>query len=213
LNQGQKFRRWDWISYEYTRSKGDLRAESQKVLPESLIVGGKVKEGERARFLNPLVRDGFKEADDRGESLTLLRPQAIELSWTEKSDSEIASERQKHQALAGQLSMFDDTARPLEPCPVQFYARWRDNENKLHNHECDDWETSTAFNRFEKDYGRKRAIEIIKEKFEVEYLSAGLVLAFSTHSRRNVTFGQKNQWLLVGLLRLDSETQGDLLLQ
>lgn len=208
----QKFKRWDWIEYNYTQSPDDRRIESQKVIPESLIVCGTLKKRERAKFLNPLVRSSFSEADDLGESLTLLRPRKLEIKWKEKSRSEIDAERQKHAELADQLALFDSTAKPLEPCSVQFTANWVDSDGKLRKHECDDWETSTAFNRFERQYDRKSAIETLKRRFEDEYFNAGLALAFSTHSRRNVTFGTKNQWLLVGLIRLDFDDQGDLLL-
>ena len=213
LADGQKFKRWDWIQYEYTKSADDRRAESQKVIPESLIVGEDVKRTERARFLNPLIRASFDDANSRGESLTLLRPETLELSWIQKTAAEIDDEREKHTALAAQLSFFDSSAKPLEPCPVQFIAHWKDSEGRKRKHECDDWETSAAFGRFERDYGRSRAIEILKRKYEEEYFKAGLALAFSTHSRRNATFGVENQWLLVGMIRLDENTQGDLFLQ
>lgn len=212
LNDNQKFRRWDWIEYQYTVSPGDKRQESQKVISDSLVVGKQVKRSERARFLNPLVRESFEDAERRGESLAMLRPSKLEIVWAEKSEGEIAEESAKHADLANQMSLFDTTATPLELCPIQFYAHWKDNEGKNHRHECDDWETSTAFNRFERRYGRQKALEIIRAKYEDEYFKAGLALVFSTHSRRNVTHGTKNQWLLVGLIRLDVDTQTDLLL-
>lgn len=213
LAEGQKFKRWDWIEYDYTKSSDDRRTESQKVVPESLVVGETVKRAERARILNPLIRSTFDDANSRGESLTLIRPETFELSSIEKTSAEIAEEREKHAALAAQLSFFDASAKPLEPCAVQFIARWRDSEGKEHKQECDDWETSAAFGRFERDYGRAKAIDILKMKYEEEYFEAGLALAFSTHSRRNATYGMDNQWLLVGIIRLDENTQGDLFLK
>lgn len=211
LDQSQKFGRWDWIKYEYTTSEGDRRIESQKVVPESLVVSGRLKESERARFLNPLVRDSFEDANSRSESLTILRPKSIELLYWEKTESEITKERRKHAELAKQTSLFDKTAKALEPCPIQFSVRWRDSNGKARKHVCDDWETSTAFNRFERKHGRQKALGILKKKYS-QYMNAGLVLAFSTHSRRNVTFGTENQWLLVGLIRLDPSPQGDMFL-
>ena len=149
----------------------------------------------------------------------MIRPKKLEIKWTEKSESKISVERAKHAELAAQMSFidaqmsfFDATAMPLEPCPVQFSVRWQDNKGMDRHHECDDWETSTAFNRFERVYGRERAFDIIRTKYEDEYFKAGLALAFSTHSRRNTTFGTKNQWLLVGLIRLNIDNQTDLLL-
>lgn len=212
LSDSQKFSRWNWIQYSYVDSKEDRRTESQKVVPESLNVTGTIKKSERARILNPLIRPSFNEANARNESLTLLRPTSIKLTWEKKSEAELDSERQKHAALANQLSMFDSTAEPLEPCPMQFFVEWKDYSGDKRKHECDDWETSTAFKRFERQYGETEALEILRKKYEEEYFEAGLALAFSTHSRRNVTYGATNQWLLVGLVRLDIDTQQDLLL-
>lgn len=212
LANEQQFGRWSWIKYQFTTSPDDQRVESQKVIPETLRVSGKLKPSERATFINPLVRDSFRQANERDESLVLLRASRISLTYEKKTQSEMQSEREKHAELAKQLSFFDRAAKPLEPCPVQFKAHWEDADGKARSHECDDWETSTAYIKFQRDYSEARAIEIIREKYEQEYFKAGLALAFSTHSRRNKTLGTENQWLLVGLVRLDESPQGDLLL-
>jgi hypothetical protein len=145
LNDTQKFKRWDWIEYEYVRSPSDTRRESQKVIQESLKVSGTVKQSERTRIINPKVRSSFAEADSFGESLTLLRPTTFELIGQRKSDAEVADEQAKHTALADQMSLFDATAKPLKTCRMSFKARWTDGEGKVRNHECDDWETSAAY--------------------------------------------------------------------
>lgn len=212
LEGDQQFRRWDWIEYEYTSGKNDKRKESQKVDAHTLGVTGSIKKSERASFLNPLIRSSFDEADSKGESLTLLRPKKIVLSHREKTLADLNEETRKHEELAKQLSFFDPTAKPIKPCPMQFILNWTDQDGKKRRHENDDWETSAAYNRFERQYGHDKAIEYLKEKYEDQYFKAGLVLGFSTHSRRNVTYGTKNQWLLVGLIRLDFESQDDLFL-
>lgn len=210
LSETQQFNRWNWVTYKYVKSKDDLRIESQKVVPESLTLGGVVKKSERANFLEPLIRASFADADGRRESLTLIRPNTFKLDAIRKSEGEIAHETIMHGELANQLSMFDATAKPLIPCPMRFVAKWRDQDGKDHSHECDDWETSAAFNRFKRTYGELNAIEILKQKYEDEYMSAGLVLGFSTHKRRNAEFGTQNQWLLVGMIRLDKTQQPSL---
>lgn len=210
LNDSQKFGRWQWISYDYVPPEEDKRAESQKVLADTINPTAKLKPGERAQFLAPLLRDSFAEANSKRESLTLIRPKSIVLSAIVKSDEELADEAMKHKALSDQLSLFDQTAEPLKPCRMRFVVNWKDQNNAPHRHECDDWETSAAFNRFEHEHGEKRAVEILKEKFEAQYFSAGLVLGFSTHSRRNVEYDTVNQWLLVGLIRLDETSQGQM---
>jgi hypothetical protein len=211
LNDTQQFKRWDWIEYDYIRSPNDTRKESQKVIPESLKVGKNVKQSERSSILSPKIRSSFGEANSFGESLTLLRPSNLEIIAQKKSDSEIANEQQKHAALADQMSLFDSTAKPLKTCPMIFKAKWTDNDGKTRTHECDDWETSAAYNRFERMYGPVDALRNLKEKYEEQYFKAGLVLGFSTHSRRNVEHGTDNQWLLVGIIRVDFEQQGTLL--
>ena len=210
LEDAQKFGRWNWIQYDYVTGKADKRKESQKVNANTLEVTGSIRKSERANFLNPLIRSSFSEADSMGESLTLLRPKKIILHYKEKSLKELNDETRKHAELANQLSLFDSTAKPIKPCPLQFFINWTDQNGKTHRHENDDWETSAAYNRFERKYGHDQAIEFLKKKYEKEYFDAGLVLGFSTHSRRNVTYGTNNQWLLVGLIRLDEAAQDDL---
>jgi len=206
LDDNQKFGRWQWIAYDYTVPKNDTRWESQKVIPESLQIIGEVKPRERARFLNPLIRESLSEARERGESLTLVRPSSFRLSAKRKTEAELSDERQKHAVLANQISMFGQQVKPLEPCPYLFRAHWKDQEGKSHTHVCDDWETSTAFFVRRKSHDEQGAISSLKSTFEEEYMSRGMAMAFSTHSRR------PDQWLLVGLIRLDHSDQGDLLL-
>jgi hypothetical protein len=211
LSDTQKFKRWNWVRYEFTKSKDDLRRESQKVIPESLQVVGEIKKNERASFLDPLIRSSFAEADSKRESLTLIRPKAFTLEAFEKSTEEIALEALKHGELANQLSMLEATAKPLIPCPMRFVARWKDQDGKDRTHECDDWETVAAFSRFEREYGRTEALKVLRGKYEDEYMRAGLALGFSTHKRRNAEFGTRNQWLLVAMIRLDEVRQASLI--
>ncbi len=212
LKDNQKFGRWQWISYDFVKPKEDQRAESQKVLSKSLIAKGQMKLGERADFLAPLIMGSLHEANARRQSLALIRPLSIRLEANEKSASQLASETTKHRELASQLSLLeeDEEVEPLTPCRMQFVLRWTDQDGKLHRQECDDWETAAAFNRFERKYGEELAVEYLREKYEEQYFSSGLVLGFSTHSRRNVEYATSNQWLLVGMIRLDESKQSQL---
>ena len=212
LVDNQQFKRWNWIRYQFTKSKDDRRTESQKVIPETLKVIGSIRKNERASFLEPLIRASFADADSKRESLTLIRPKAFALQAVEKTHEAIAIEAHKHRELANQLSMFDSTAKPLTPCPMRFVAKWRDQDGKNHTHECDDWETAAAYNRFERLYGRAGAIDTLRTKYEEEYMRDGLALGFSTHKRRNKEFGTQNQWLLVAMIRLDEVTQPSFIL-
>ena len=168
-----------------------------------------MRKQERADFLAPLVKGSTREADDQRDSLVLVRPRSLLLDAKDKNKQELEAEVRAHKLLANQSSLLedDDDAKPFTPCTKEFTVRWRDQDNKDHRHVCDDWETMAAFNRFERQYGSQRAVEILKQKYESQYFDAGLVMGFSTHSRRNIEFGAKNQWLLVGLIRLDDTNQ------
>ena len=212
LESPQKFKRWSWIRYSYTTSKKDPRSESQKVLQESIEVEGELAKKDRARILNPLIRESFAEAESRGESLTMMRPKEISFEYRLLTDAELHEATVKHADLAKQLSLFDAPAKPLTPCPYEFKAHWVDQSNKRREHICDDWESVGAFFNFRSRYGEEEGLKILKNKYETEYFNLGLALAFSTHSKRNVHFGATNQWLLVGLIRLDEDKQTDLFL-
>jgi len=198
LDPVQKFNRWTWIEYKFTVPTNDKRKESQKVVPESIKILGPMKRSERARFLSPLIRESTQDAQDRGESLTLIRPREIILSWRKKEQSELIDEERKHADLANQLSMLDQPVGPLKPCPYEFHFRWKTQSGTQHRHVCDDWETSTAFFRRRQTLGEMGALSSLKETYEQQYLERGMAFALGTHKRR------PKQWLLVGVVRLDS---------
>ena len=212
LKEEQKFGRWQWIGYDYLAPQNDQRSESQKVVSKTLVAKGEMKMAERADFLAPLIVGTLQEANERRDSLALVRPQSIHLEATEKSADELTKETRKHQQLAAQLSLLeeDEEVEPITPCRMQFVLHWTDQDGRSHRQECDDWETAAAFNRFDRKYGETLATRYLKEKYEGQYFKAGLVLGFSTHSRRNVENGMPNQWLLVGMIRLDNTNQKQL---
>ena len=214
LDDEQKFTRWQWIEYEFVKPSSDQRFESQKVIPETIRSLGMVKPTERARVLNPLILGDLGSADAKGQSLALVRPRSIKFTWRRKEDAIVEAERRKHAELANQLSLLDNKqAPPLTPSPFLFRVQWTDAADKSHSHVCDDWETSTAyFVRRRANPDDETALNSLKTTYESDYLRAGVALAFSTHSRRNVTYGNTNQWLLVGIIRIDETPQGDLFL-
>lgn len=204
LKNGQKFGRWHWVRYSFTDPAHDGRRESQKVVPESIEVGSKLKSSERSRIASALTRESVSEAEALGETLTLIRPEDVSFAWKRKSDAELHEERNKHADLARQLSMFDEPAGPLEPCPFEFSFKWKSSIGTAHSHTCDDWETSTGFSRRRESLGEAAALQSLRETYEEEYLQRGMRFALGTHSRR------MRQWLLVGIVRVDEVAQGEL---
>ncbi|MBP7648879.1 MAG: hypothetical protein KA085_08830 [Phenylobacterium sp.] len=204
MEDAQKFGRWNWIDYNFTSPAHDGRRESQKVVPETITVGTKLNVNERSRLASALTRESVEEAASRQETLTLIQPADVTFSWKRKSDSELDDERRKHADLVRQISMFDSPAAPLEPCPFAFSFRWKSMFGKTHSHTCDDWETATAFSRRRDRLGEVDALKSLKDTYEQDYLRKGMRFALGTHSRRD------QQWLLVGVLRVDEQTQQEL---
>lgn len=204
LEGAQKFKRWDWVTYQFTTPENDTRRESQKVVHESIALSGKMKQSERSRIARHLTRETTDEAEAKGESLTLLKPTDVRFSWKKKSVAELSDERAKHAVLANQLSLFNDPVEPLEPCPYEFSFKWKDETGQDRRHTCDDWETSTAFSVRRDAYGEEAGLKSLQQTYEVEYPQRGMRFALGTHSRRN------NQWLLVGVLRVDENPQAEL---
>jgi hypothetical protein len=205
LADSQLFGRWDWISYDFVEPRYDRRVESQKVLPESIKVLSKATTKTKFKNIQRVIRSSVAEAAAKGESLTLVRPSTVEFLWRRKRAPQILSETLKHKALADQSSFFDKDAKPLRPCPYTFYFLWADQNGEKHRHTCDDWETTATFFRRSKSLGSETAaLESMKRTFEIEYLAKGMVFGLGTHARR------KDQWLLVGVLRVDIDPTPDL---
>jgi hypothetical protein len=199
-----KFRRWEWIEYRARSPRKDRRIESRNVEEDSIKTIGKMPPSERPDFLGLRVRQSTDEAARRGESLTILRPSQTNFFWELKTQEEVASDRAEYESAANQLSILDKELKALEPCPYKFYFRYCTADGKSHLNFCHDWETSAAFHNLSKRYGSQRALAHLREMYNNRYPSAGMVFAMGTHSQR------PDQWLLVGVIRLDDEKQGQL---
>ena len=164
-----------------------------------------MKVAERSRVAFRLTRESTKEAESKGETLTLIKPREFQFTWKKKTTKKMDQERRKHAELANQISLLNPTVKPLEPCPFEFTVSWRIGAENPHENTCDDWETSTAFfRRRARAVSEEEALKSLKDTYEIEYMQKGIRLALGTHSRRN------KQWLLVGILRVDDQKQGEL---
>jgi len=198
LEDEQKFKRWSWIEYEYIEPKNDNRKESQKVQDKSIRVIGQAKQRTKESALQRLTFHSFKKPEENEDSLTLIRPSKSEFYWKERTQDDLTRTAKKHAAVTDQMSLFYKDAEPLHQCPYSFHFRWTDEFGVEWNSTCDDWESSaTFFNRRRLMKSEDLALESMSQTFNQTYPEKGMVLAFSTHSRRNW------QWLLVGILRSD----------
>jgi hypothetical protein len=113
------FKRWNWVEFKYVKPTHDTRRESCRVFEDSIVVGGQLPKAERASFLNPLIMPSVKSAEERGDSLALVRPIDPRFTYKRKTPSQLAEERESYRQAAAQGSLFDDELAALEPSPIR----------------------------------------------------------------------------------------------
>lgn len=204
LEGSAQFRRWDIVEYRPERPRDDNRAESRRVDEPSLRRIRTMPESERPAFFDPLFRPSIQNAAGRGESLTLIRPKSLRFKFKRKSDSELAEEQLRRARTLAQGSLFDKELAKIEPCPFNLSVAFEDAEGP-HEMGCGDWETAAAFFNLRRQYGEVAALEHLRETYEEKYFSKGVGLALGTVKKR------PNQWLLLGLIRIDQPAQASLL--
>jgi len=203
--QDQKFGRWQWIEYDWVKPSDDRRKESRRVQEHTIKTLHDIPVKDRAGFLGPLVLQSTDQAKQRGDTLALIRPVESKFYSKVKTADQLSAERAAYKAAASQQSFFDKELAALEPCPYQFHFDYKTADGKPHKATCDDWETSAMFYNLEKKYGTSHALDRMSTVFNEEYPKNGMVFAMGTHSQR------PDQWLMVGVIRLDESKQEALL--
>lgn len=202
LEHEKRFRRWQWVEYDWRLPKTDNRPESRRVQENSIRVLGNIPKKERSSFLNPLVLPSLEVAETRGHTLALVRPAKSRFYWEAKSTEEIEEERYSYESAVRQFSFLASENKALEPSPYRFKFQYEIGDRGPPRHAtCDDWETAAMFFRFRNSHGEKEALRKMDVTFNGDYPRKGVVFAMGTHSRHRQT------WLLVGVIRLDPVDQ------
>lgn len=202
--EDQKFKRWQWIKYAWREPKNDKREESQRVQEGSIEPGEVMPLKERSNFLQSLIIGSTTEAYQKGNTLALVRPIEPKFRYFKKDNKQLEKEREAYAGATRQLSFFNQTQNPLNPCPYEFRFEYR-TEDGPHDHKCGDWETAAMYFNFSKKYGEQEALQKMDETFNRIYPTRGMTFAMGTHSL------YPKLWLLVGVLRLNKLKQLNLL--
>jgi hypothetical protein len=200
LTGAAQFKRWDVVEYRPEQPNDDNRRESRRVAEDTLHVVGKISEGERATFFDPLIRMSTSDAADRGESLTLIRPTSVRFRWKAKSVSAVEAERAHRAKSLVQGSLLERELAQIEPCPYELSVAFEDATGP-HRMACSDWESAATFFNLSAQYGADRALEHLRRTYEEIYVAKGIVLALGTVKKR------PRQWLLLGVIRMDVTDQ------
>ncbi len=105
--QDAKFKRWDWVKFQYRQPRGDTRPESCHVFEDRMDVDGRLDKKERPSLLNPLILPSTDEAAARGMSLALVRPVKSKFKYRRKPREVIAAEREAYRRASRQMSILD----------------------------------------------------------------------------------------------------------
>jgi len=201
---GEKaFGRWQWIRCRTALRTSDRRSESRRVAEDSIEPLAALRNDERPRFLQPLIRASVAEASSRSESLALIRPIESKFEWKRRSANEIDAESLAYKAAARQKDLFDKELAEIVPCPFAFRLQFRDASG-WHDHQCEDWETEAAFSKLSKRYDEAEVLRHLDSEYNQRRPSKGLLLAMGNMAARPQT------WLLLAILAVP-EPEPDLL--
>lgn len=206
LKEENSFKRWDFIDFKYIRPPRDNRRESCRVFEDSIVIGKRLAPSKRAAFLNPLVLPSVKAAEERGDSLALIRPIEPRFSYKLKSSSDLKEERDSYKLAASQGSLLDDDLAALEPTPYEFKFRFKD-AHAPHEYTNGDWEAHAMYYN-ERKRGRtvQETLDWMDHRFNDDYPKRGMLFAVGNLAKRPQT------WQLLGVLRVDENLQGALAL-
>lgn len=209
LADAQRFGRWDHLKFRWRRPKAsaDIRIESRRVDPSSIVITGQLPTSQRNALLNRIAVRSLKKERSQNRSLALLRPEIIGFRAVRRSPEDMEKQRATYAAIEAQSSLFKEIGRviPREVCPYEFVYQYRDDDG-IHTGTCQDWETEvTFFKRLKEMVSEQEALNWMQQKFGEEYPRTGMALAMGTHRR------WPDQWLVNGVIRMTETTQGQLL--
>lgn len=197
-----RFKRWQWVKFDFHRPTSDVRAESCHVHEDSIVVDGSLPERERIALLTPMIVGSGKEAAERGQSLALVRPRNTRFTYKRKTAVEIEEEREAYRHAARQTSLLDKELAELDPSPFEFRFQFEDDGGK-HDYQNGDWEAHAMFWRQRQRTSEGDALRWMDGKFNDEYPRTGMAFAIGNQAKRPQT------WQLLGVIRLDAATQGE----
>jgi hypothetical protein len=203
MDQEKRFKKWQWIEVSATKATNDIRPESFKINPASVVPGEVIdtKDGwrERRKLIEPLRRQSMchiqKERVDRGApTLGVFKPFQIKRLLIE--DAEQTEWTQEQLTALTRDDLFQKAPeQPLEKLPVDFRYEFRcgDLDCKGHSMLCTDWEMSQSYRAWRRQYGEKWE-GAIRQRYETEMIERN-----DTHFFVGTLHQYPKNWIIVGL--------------
>lgn len=213
IEEGQQFKKWQWISVRVEKAGKDHRPESHKLYVDDLLCGEKIttKNDWAQRwvwldkfpsFADPESLDAARLADK--VSLALLRPkQVLRLEITKARNSEwTVEEREKLTREQMQGELFSEIearkqVRELRKVPYDFYYHYlcdTPEGEKSYHHKLVDWEAGALFWKCRRSHGPNGWEAPFRAKLEQDLGTKELMFLMGNQHRF------PNQWLIVSMI-------------
>lgn len=221
IEEGQKFKKWQWIDVRVEKAHKDHRLESHKLYVDTITCGDVIdtKKQWDARWpwiekLPNFTSFDYIEATriETGLSLALMRPkQVLTLEIVEaRNDEWTDEEREKLLGYEMQGQLFSDTevkkmTQKLRKVPFDFYYRYTCDTpegEKVFKHKIVDWEAGVLFWHCRQSHGvdwRKP----FRAKLEEDLMGKDLMFLMGNQHRF------QDQWLIISLIYLPKRKPAD----
>jgi hypothetical protein len=204
LSADKRFQRWEKIQFKYRIPTHDRRVESCHIFEDKIAFTGTVAPQNRFALLAPVIVSCASAAATNGASLAVIRPTNTRFICKKKSDSAIESEIRAYRDASRQQGFLDKELAEFRPSTYRFAFSFSDDDGK-HTWVCGDWETHATFFKWRRQYGDAETLRKLSGVYNDEYPKRGFVFAIGNMAKRPQT------WQLLGVIRLDSAGQLDLI--
>ena len=178
-----------------------LRKESHKIDDDSIKkighIGTEKNWKNRNKILMPLLNKSVEELEDLYKkdkvSLGIIKPK--EVTDLKIKPIEKCRDWERDLILGTQRTLTGTYKSPLDKIPYKFSYVFKCNDSRCNGHSImvEDWELCQLFRHMNEKYGKKKAIEKVKEKY-FDYFTKETNLHFfmGTESRWN-------KWIIIGV--------------
>jgi len=197
------FSKYDWIEVDCDRNDSDTRSESYKADSDSIRCIGHVGTdhnwSERNKILLPHCSKNFKELEDNGASLGLIKPSEIfGFDKDTKADGPIAKPVLSHRKVLQMIFNKDGSTKNIPQIEgIDRYYRYNfkcDDDDTVHRIMCEDWELYQSSRSWLERYGTEEEVwNKIREKYYDQFTEdRDLYFFVGTHHIWKT-------WIIIGL--------------
>lgn len=212
IEEGQKFKKWQWIDVRVEKANKDHRPESHKLYVDTItcgdVINTKKEWSARWEWLDKIpVFDNF-DAIDAGRlserlSIALLRPKKLLGLEITKARNQEWTEEEKEKLMREQMQgdLFSEAeakrqVKELRKVPFDFYYRYlcdTPEGEKEYRHKIVDWEAGALFWNCRRDHGVDWEAPF-RAKLEGQLGGKDLMFLMGNQHRF------QDQWLIISLV-------------